>query len=258
MNKQNVAPVESPSVVPIEKLHRLTYMEKPVITTDLLAMAYGTETERVRRNFNRNKARFKDGKHYFSVSGNELKELDGGSLRPAMGDVVMPNLRGPSVTLYTKHGAALHAKMLNTDTAWELYEAMVDHYFDSTEARVALPATKEQRRPLVDAVRTWVSLSGAEYSIAHRQVNAVIGVSSVEQMTIDQVNVALAWVRQRIEAIVNATETKAITEAEDVMVSLERLGMIIKKVQEVTKGLPIAMEMAIMRFFLKKSGYPTG
>ena len=261
MSEQNVAPAESPSVVPVQNLHRLVYKEKPVITTDLLAMAYGTETERVRRNFNRNKSRFQDGKHFFSVTGNELKELDGGSLRPAVNNVVMPNLRGPVVTLYTKHGAALHAKMLNTDTAWELYEAMVDHYFDSMEGKItpqpkALPsATKEERRPLVDAVRTWVRLTGADYALAHRQVNAIVGVSSIENMRHDHIQVALAWVRQRIEAVVSATEAKALASADEIMVAIERLEMIIKKVREVTKGLPVAMEVQLMRHFLNKAGY---
>jgi len=77
-------------------------------------------------------------------------------------------------------------------------------------------------------------------------------------MSQDQVAIGLAWVRQRIDSLVKATENKAIAEAEDVMVSLERLGMIIRKVREITKGLPVATEVALMRFFLNKSGYPTG
>jgi hypothetical protein len=260
MSNQASPTAESTSPVSIPKFPRIEYQEKPVITTDLLAMAYGTDTVRVRQNFNKNRSRFTDGKHYFSVSGNDLKDLaDGVAKSYAMdGASFVPNLRGPSVTLYTKHGAALHAKMLNTDTAWEVYEGMVDFYFDSMEGKVALPATKEQRRPLVEAVRTWVKLANADYAQAHKQVNAVVGVASVEEMSQDQVAIGLAWVRQRIDSLVKATENKAIAEAEDVMVSLERLGMIIRKVREITKGLPVATEVALMRFFLNKSGYPTG
>jgi hypothetical protein len=260
MSEQNIAPAESPSPVAIPKFPRIVYKDEPVVSSDLLAKAYGAETVQIRKNFNRNKQRFSDGKHYHVVSGKELKALaDGVPKRYAMEEgMTMPNLRGPSVTLYTKRGAALHAKMLETDTAWEVYEGMVDFYFDSMEGKVALPATKEQRRPLVEAVRTWVKLANADYAQAHKQVNAVVGVASVEEMTQDQVAIGLAWVRQRIDSLIKATETKAISEAEDVMVSLERLGMIIRKVREITKGLPVATEVALMRFFLNKSGYPTG
>ena len=32
--------------------------------------------------------------------------------------------------LWTKRGAARHAKMLNTDRAWEVFEALEDNYFN--------------------------------------------------------------------------------------------------------------------------------
>lgn len=263
MSRQNVAPAESPSQVSLPNFPRIEYQSEPVVTSDILAKVYGAETVQIRKNFNRNKQRFSDGKHYFFVSGKELKALaDGVPKRYAMeSDLEMPNLRGPSVTLYTKRGAALHAKMLQTDTAWDLYEGMVDFYFDAMEGKItpqpkALPvATKDERRPLVDAVRTWVKLTGADYSLAHRQVNAIAGVTSVEKMTHDHIQVALSWVRQRIEALVKATETKAMASADEVMVSLERLAMIVGKVREITKGLPPTMEMQLMRYFLKQGGY---
>ena len=269
MSEQNVAPAESPSVVPIQNIPPIVYHGEPVIPTDLLAKAYGASSQNVRNNFNKNKHRFMEKKHYFTVSPRVLRGITRDiSLRDAppprgsgQDDWIMPVLAGKSINLYTKRGAALHAKMLETDTAWELYEVMVDHYFDSMEGEAgpqpkALPiASKEERRPLVEAVRTWVKLANGDYAQAHKQVNVIAGVSSVEQMNRDQVDIALAWVRQRIEAVVSATEAKALASADEIMVAIERLEMIIKKVREVTKGLPVAMEVQLMRHFLNKAGY---
>ena len=257
MSEQNAVPSVSPSQVSIPNFLRIVYQDEPVITSDILAKVYGAETVQIRKNFNRNKQRFSDGKHYFVVSGKELKALaDGVPKRYAMAnELEMPNLRGPSVTLYTKRGAALHAKMLQTDTAWDMYEGMVDYYFDSIEGKKHL-ATKEERRPLVEAVRTWAKLANGDYAQAHKQVNAIAGVASVEEMNQDQVAIALAWVRQRIEVVVSATEAKALASADEIMVAIERLELIIKKVREVTKDLPVAMEVQLMRHFLNKAGYP--
>ena len=140
----------------------------------------------------------------------------------------------------------------------QAFNAMESRLAEGTpaEPNALSTATKEERRPLVDAVRTWVRLTGADYALAHRQVNAIVGVSSIENMRHDHIQVALAWVRSRIEAVVKATEAKALAGADEIMVAIERLELIIKKVREVTKGLPVAMEVQLMRHFLNKAGYP--
>jgi len=67
---------------------------------------------------------------------------------------------------------------------------------------VHLPlANKEQRKPLVDLVRLWVSMAPIGYGDGFRQVNAAMGVSSVEQMTLEMVDRAVAWVQGKIDAI---------------------------------------------------------
>ncbi len=70
-------------------------------------------------NFNRNKARFIQGKHYFSATHAEVTNC------------YPENYKGnQGLNLFTQRGVALLAKSLNTDTAWSLYEQMVDSYFD--------------------------------------------------------------------------------------------------------------------------------
>lgn len=60
-------------------------------------------------------------------------------------------------------------------------------------------ATKEERRPLVDLVRSWVSVAPLGYGAAHSQVNALFGVQKIDQMTVEQVEEAVEWVKSRIE-----------------------------------------------------------
>lgn len=50
---------------------------------------------------------------------------------------------------WTEKGALLHAKSLNTDKAWEVYDYLVDFYFRAkeTEKSVAKPEPKPERKP---------------------------------------------------------------------------------------------------------------
>lgn len=76
----------------------------------------------------------------------------------------------------------------------------------------ALPATKEERKALVDLVRSWASITPLSYATAHKQVNAIVGVSSIGEMTLEQVAMAMDWVKTRIEEMHG--EQKALPEPE--------------------------------------------
>ncbi|EON9072320.1 P22AR C-terminal domain-containing protein, partial [Escherichia coli] len=102
----------------------------PVVTTELLASLYGTEPDYIRKNFNRNSGRFVIGKHYFLLENEELREFKHSmSLRPSV--KIARNVR--SLILWTERGAARHAKMLETDRAWEVFEKLEDCYFSQCE-----------------------------------------------------------------------------------------------------------------------------
>ncbi|ELX1530879.1 ORF6N domain-containing protein [Escherichia coli] len=112
--------------VSVENIPSLTHQHLPVITTELLAELYGTERQRLTNNFNRNKERFIEGKHFFLIEGDELRELKNrNSLRVSV--KIARNVR--SLILWTERGAARHAKMLETDRAWEVFEKLEDCYF---------------------------------------------------------------------------------------------------------------------------------
>ncbi|EFL0565041.1 ORF6N domain-containing protein [Escherichia coli] len=107
----------------VESLVVVTYSNVPVITTGLLANLYKTEEKHIRQNFKRNECRFIAGKHFFKVSGCELD-----SLRTSQRCLqISPKTR--SLILWTERGAARHAKMLETDRAWEVFEKLEDCYF---------------------------------------------------------------------------------------------------------------------------------
>lgn len=99
-----------------------------VLTTKQIADAYQVAEKLVRRNFENNKDRYEEGKHYIWLTGEELK-----------GFLQTQNLRLQNQSkvrhlyLWTEKGALLHAKSINTDKAWEVYDYLVDHYFRSEE-----------------------------------------------------------------------------------------------------------------------------
>ena len=121
MSRAQIFPITpSPSFPP------LAYQGTPVLTTDMLAQAYGVEVEQIRQNFKRNRARFIEEKHFFQISGNELKEFKDCVTNC---HTVQIDKRTASLTLWPERGAARHAKMLNTDKAWEVFELLEETFF---------------------------------------------------------------------------------------------------------------------------------
>ncbi len=53
----------------------ITHNDSPVVTTEFLAHLYGTEAARIRKNHQRNSARFIDGKHFYKITGVALDDL---------------------------------------------------------------------------------------------------------------------------------------------------------------------------------------
>lgn len=107
-----------------------------VLTTKQLAELYGTDTRTLQYNFRYNKERYILGKHYIEVNGDELRRLKTRSEIPSSFKYAK------SLYLWTEKGALLHAKSLNTDKAWEVYDYLVDFYFRAKE-KVVEPEKKE-------------------------------------------------------------------------------------------------------------------
>lgn len=110
----------------MNEIRTLEHNNVVVATTKQIAEAYKTTTRKISNNFNNNKSRYVEGKHYFFISGDELKDLQSQNLG-------LQNSKSRTMYLWTERGALLLAKSINTDVAWEAYERLVDFYFDKKE-----------------------------------------------------------------------------------------------------------------------------
>ncbi|EOS92899.1 putative bacteriophage protein [Erwinia tracheiphila PSU-1] len=112
--------------ISVETLSPITHNQIPVITTELLAQLYGADVKNIQNNYARNADRFVVGKHFFKIEGEELRDL---KHRPSFSGSVKIARNVRSLILWTERGAARHAKMLETDQAWEVFEKLEDCYF---------------------------------------------------------------------------------------------------------------------------------
>lgn len=76
---------------------------------------------------------FVAGKHFFKIEGEELREL---KHRPSLSGSVKIALNVRSLILWTERGSARHAKMLETDQAWDVFEKLEDCYFNHQEKQM--------------------------------------------------------------------------------------------------------------------------
>lgn len=107
-------------------MNHLTVIEKEnqrVMTTAVLAEEYGTTNDVISKNFTRNKERYIEGKHFYCLEGEELKDFK------ADGQIDEQLKFATKLYLWTEKGALLHAKSLGTDRAWEVYDILVETYF---------------------------------------------------------------------------------------------------------------------------------
>jgi len=105
----------------------IEYKGLRVLTTNQLAEAYGTDNKNLNDNYQHNAVRYKAGKHFFLLEGEELKVFKAST-------EISGNLKyAPLLFLWTEKGSWMHAKSLNTDKAWEAYELLVDDYYVKKE-----------------------------------------------------------------------------------------------------------------------------
>lgn len=113
-----------------------------VLTTKQIAEAYGVTKDKIIYNFNYNKDKYILGKHYIEVSGDELRRLK------TTCENQMSFKYAKSLYLWTEKGALLHAKSLNTDKAWEVYDYLVDFYFRVKEEKAETKPAPVETKPM--------------------------------------------------------------------------------------------------------------
>lgn len=128
--KTELAPVAARDLQIIE------YRGQRVVTTEQLAAGYGTDEVNIRKNLSRNLERFEEGKHYFLLTGSELK-----GFKNLVPESHLVNKHTSQLILWTERGAARMSKVVDTVQAWGYHEDLVEFYFTQRDA-IAAPSTQ--------------------------------------------------------------------------------------------------------------------
>jgi phage regulator Rha-like protein len=112
----------------MKQLKAIEKNDQRVLTTAQIAEVYGSDTKTISYNFNYNKSRFVEGKHFFLLSGEDRKQflLNNREIHDS-------SKHAKVIYLWTAKGSLLIAKTLGTDKAWTAYETLVDDYFNKIE-----------------------------------------------------------------------------------------------------------------------------
>lgn len=117
----------------MNELQVIVHDNRRVLTTAQLAESYGTDKQHITNNFNRNKGRYTEGKHYIALEGDEKNRFID------LNQIELGSKNAKTLYLWTEKGAWQHAKSLGTDEAWNAYGMLVDEYY-----RLSNALTKEQ------------------------------------------------------------------------------------------------------------------
>lgn len=146
----------------MNKLTPVEYAEQRVLTTEQLADAYGCTPRQIKQNFNNNKSRFIEGKHFFKVEGEALHEFKN--------EVENFDLVGKNANvlyLWTERGASRHSKMLGTDMAWEVYDQLEETYFN-VRPQPKPPLILDPLKILQGSIEQLVRLDAEQKELARR------------------------------------------------------------------------------------------
>jgi regulator of replication initiation timing len=116
----------------MNQLTPIVHNNQRVLTSAQLAESLGTDSQNISKNFIRNENRYLLGKHFFALEDQAKRDF----LNHVQIDDGLKNAK--TIYLWTEKGAWLHAKSLNTDSAWEVYEMLVDDYYTVKQQSIDL------------------------------------------------------------------------------------------------------------------------
>ncbi|MEX0437385.1 ORF6N domain-containing protein [Providencia rettgeri] len=204
----------------VKSMPLIAHSGAPVITTDMLADVYGTEVINIQVNHSRNKNRFIEGKHFYKLTGSILKEFKNWLTKSKLvykgSEIISKHAK--SIILWTERGAARHAKMLDTDNAWDVFEALEDFYFAKKEDAFH-KTTTDDRAPLRNAVDCLMTKKRLSFPKAYGYVHAKYGVNSIDEVPLDLLPEAVDYIYKV------ALEGEYIPKQQSPQVGLKSLAM---------------------------------
>lgn len=189
----------------------------PVITTDMLADVYGTEVINIQVNHSRNKNRFIEGKHFYKITGSILKEFKNWLTKSKLvykgSEIISKHAK--SIILWTERGAARHAKMLDTDNAWDVFEALEDFYFakkEGAQQKINLrQSTAKELTPLRQTAERLIATGvGNIYPDIWKYVHKEFGVEHINELLPEQIPQAISFL-DALEGEYLPNENKPVT-----------------------------------------------
>lgn len=147
----------------VKDLVRVVWCNEPVLTSAQLATIYGCSTDTLKHNFQRAREQFKEGEHYFKVSGAALRALKEDLNEGKKNHLPAFSKMASCLYLWTHKGCVRHCKMINTPEAWKMFDELERVYFGVMKN--ALPAPAEEEPPTAEneeVIRLRKQLAGIE------------------------------------------------------------------------------------------------
>ncbi|WP_167628822.1 ORF6C domain-containing protein [Listeria valentina] len=136
----------------MNQLRIMEFENTRVLTSQQIAEAYEVDLQKIQQNFNYNRQRYEEGKHYYLLEGEELRAFK----RKIENFEVAKNLN--KLYLWTEKGALLHAKSLNTNKAWDVYDKLVDHYYKTNNQPMSIEQMMIRQLQEMQTVKTDVAM----------------------------------------------------------------------------------------------------
>ncbi|WP_318837401.1 MULTISPECIES: ORF6N domain-containing protein [unclassified Providencia] len=203
----------------IKTMPVITHNGVPVVTTETIASLYDTVVGNIKTNFSRNAKRFIEGKHYFKLTGSVLKDFKN---KVTKSNLVACAKNAKHLTLWTERGAARHAKMLDTDNAWDVFEALEDFYFakkEDAQQKISIrQSTAKELTPLRQTAERLIATGvGNIYPDIWKHVHKEFGVEHINELLPEQIPQAISFL--------DALEGEYIPKQQLPQVGLESLAM---------------------------------
>ena len=132
-----------------------------ILTTQQLAEIYETSIDNIKKNFSNHKDNFVEGKHYYFLEGEDLKQF-----KNEVNNIHLVGKNASSLYLWTERGANRHCKILDTDKAWEQFDNLEETYFRVKETGTYNIRDKQQKKPNLSSVNMMAKILAGAYEKA--------------------------------------------------------------------------------------------